>query len=114
MENALYNDLARRGYDVDVGIVEKNGKDQDGRSFRQQLEVDFVVNKGSRRHYIQCALGIDDPGKKSQELESLKRIPDSFGKYVVIKGHMKPWVDDLGIRYMGIEQFLLDDNPLTM
>ena len=114
MENALYNDLVRRGYDVDVGIIEKNGKNQEGKSYRQNLEIDFVVNRGSRRHYIQCALDVDDPAKRSQELESLRRIPDSFGKYVVVKGYMKPWTDDLGIRYVGIEQFLLDDDPLSI
>lgn len=114
MENALYNDLIRRGYDVDVGIIEKNGKNQEGKSYRQNLEIDFVVNRGSRRHYIQCALDVDDPAKRSQELESLRRIPDSFGKYVVVKGYMKPWTDDLGIRYVGIEQFLLDDDPLSI
>ena len=113
MENALYNDLVRRGYDVDVGIIEKNGKNREGKSYRQNLEIDFVVNRGSRRHYIQCALGIDDPTKRNQELESLRRIPDSFGKYVVVKGYMKPWTDDFGIRYVGIEQFLLDDDPLA-
>ncbi|MBQ3829579.1 MAG: ATP-binding protein [Spirochaetales bacterium] len=114
MENALYNDLVRRGYDVDVGVIEKNGKNQEGKSYRQNLEIDFVVNRGSRRHYIQCALDVDDPAKRSQELESLRRIPDSFGKYVVVKGYMKPWTDDLGIRYVGIEQFLLDEDPLSI
>ena len=114
MENALYNDLIRRGYDVDVGIIEKNGKNREGKSYRQNLEIDFVVNRGSRRHYIQCALDVDDPAKGSQELESLRRIPDSFGKYVVVKGYMKPWTDDLGIRYVGIEQFLLDEDPLSI
>ena len=99
---------------MDVGVVVKNGKDSEGNSFRQQLEVDFVVNRGSERHYIQCALDIDDPGKRSQELESLKRIPDSFSKYLVVKDYMKPWTDDLGIRYVGIEQFLLADDPLTI
>ena len=114
MENALYNDLVRRGYDVDVGVIEKNGKNREGKSYRQNLEIDFVVNRGSRRHYIQCALDVDDPAKRSQELESLRRIPDSFGKYVVVKGYMKPWTDDLGIRYVGIEQFLLDEDPLSI
>ncbi|MBQ7643638.1 MAG: ATP-binding protein, partial [Spirochaetales bacterium] len=103
-----------RGYDVDVGIIEKNGKNREGKSYRQNLEIDFVVNRGSRRHYIQCALDVDDPAKRSQELESLRRIPDSFGKYVVVKGYMKPWTDDLGIRYVGIEQFLLDEDPLSI
>ena len=74
MENILYNDLIRRGMNVDVGTVEYNTKDSDGKKIRKQLEVDFVVNKGSKRFYIQSALSIADPEKKEQEIASLKRI----------------------------------------
>ncbi len=109
MENALYNDLVRRGFDVDVGVVEQNAKDSSGKNIRRQLEVDFVVNRGDERCYIQSALSIDDPGKKEQELASLIRIPDSFRKIVVVKDFIKPWQDERGIRYIGIEDFLLDE-----
>lgn len=78
MENVLYNDLIRRGMNVDVGVVEYNTKDADGKKIRKQLEVDFVVNQGGKRFYIQSALSIADPDKKEQEIESLKRIPDFF------------------------------------
>lgn len=109
MENILYIDLIRRGLDVDVGVVEYNTKDASGKKIRKQLEVDFVVNKGSARYYIQSALSISDPQKKEQEIASLKRIPDSFSKIVVTKDYLNPWQDDNGILYMGIEQFLLND-----
>ena len=109
MENVLYNDLIRRGYDVDVGVVEQNVRKDDGKKARKQLEVDFVVNRGEERYYIQSALSIDDPDKKAQEIASLIRIPDSFKKIVVVKDYIKPWRDEHGIQYVGIEDFLLDE-----
>ena len=71
MENVLYNDLIRRGFDVDVGIVEYNTKDKSGKKIRKQLEVDFVVNRGDERYYIQSALSVHEPEKKAQETASL-------------------------------------------
>lgn len=112
MENVLYNDLIRRGMNVDVGVVEYNTKDVDGKKIRKQLEVDFVVNQGGKRFYIQSALSIADPDKKEQEIESLKRIPDSFSKMVVVRDYLKPWQDENGITYVGIEQFLLNEELL--
>lgn len=109
MENVLYNDLIRRGFDVDVGVVEQNLRDASGKNIRKQLEVDFVVNKGGERYYIQSVLSIDDPDKKEQEIASLIRIPDSFRKIVVVKDYIKPWKDENGIQYIGIEDFLLGE-----
>ncbi len=113
MENILYNDLVRRGYDVDVGVVEQNTQDEAGKNIRKQLEVDFVVNRGEERYYIQSALSIEDPKKKEQEIASLIRIPDSFKKIVVIKDYVRPWRDDNGIQYVGIEDFLLDEGLIS-
>lgn len=112
MENILYNDLVRRDLDVDIGIVEYNMKDSAGKKVRKQLEVDFVVNRGSERCYIQSALNISEPEKKEQEIASLLRIPDSFRKIVVVKDYLKPWTDEHGIQYIGIEQFLLSEDLL--
>lgn len=112
MENVLYNDLIRRGMDVDIGVVEYNTKDSAGKKIRKQLEVDFVVNKGEKRFYIQSALSIADPEKKEQEIASLKRIPDSFSKIVVVRDYLNPWQDENGIVYLGIEQFLLNEDIL--
>ena len=113
MENVLYNDLVRRGFDVDVGIVEQNITDDSGKKIRKQLEVDFVVNKGEKRCYIQSALSVADPDKMKQEIASLTRIPDSFRKIVVVKDYIKPWQDENGIFFIGVEDFLLDENIIS-
>ena len=88
MENILYNELIRRGYNVDVGIVTTSRRIVDEakreKKIRVQLEVDFVVNKGQQRYYIQSALNISDPGKREQEINSLNRIDDSFRKNVTL------------------------------
>lgn len=113
MENVLYSDLIRRGFDVDVGVVEQNATDENGKKVRKQLEVDFVVNRGDERYYIQSVLSIEDPEKRIQEIASLIRIPDSFRKIVVVKDYMKLWQDENGIQYIGVEQFLLDEKILS-
>ncbi len=112
MENIIYNDLIRRGFDVDVGVVEYNTRDEDDKKIRKQLEVDFVINRGNQRYYIQSALTIDDPDKRRQETESLIQIPDFFKKIVVVKDNIEPWRDDSGILYIGVEQFLLEEDAL--
>lgn len=114
MENVLYCDLLRRGFDVDVGVVEHNIKTETGKSIRKQLEVDFVVNRGNRRYYIQSALTVADPEKKKQEIAPLVRIQDSFSKMVVVRDHIKPWRDENGILFIGIEQFLLDESAVDL
>lgn len=113
MENVIYNDLVRRGFDVDVGVVELSTRDENKMKTRKQLEVDFVVNRGNQRYYIQSALSIDDPEKRKQETESLIQIPDSFRKIVVVKDNIEPWYDDNGILYIGVEQFLLEEDRLA-
>ncbi len=114
MENVLYCDLIRRGYDVDVGVVEQNIKTTEGKKIRKQLEVDFVVNRGDERFYIQSAFSVAESEKRMQEIASLVRIPDSFGKIVVTRDYIKPWRDENGILYMGVEQFLLDENAIHL
>jgi predicted AAA+ superfamily ATPase len=114
MENIIYNELSARDFDVDVGVVEYNGKNKSGKSQRAQLEVDFVANKSSRRYYIQSALSIADEEKRAQETNSLYRINDSFKKIIVVKDDIIPWHDELGIVYIGIEQFLLDENAMDL
>ena len=81
MENIVYNELLVRGYNVDVGIVDVMAKNVDSKRVRKQLEVDFVVNQGSQRYYIQVAYDMDTEEKQTQELNSLRNIPDSFKKY---------------------------------
>ena len=112
MENIIFNELKIRGFDVDVGVVEHNTKDKDGKGHRNFLEIDFVANMGGKRFYIQSAMNIDDEEKRYQEINSLCRINDSFKKFVVIKDNIEPWQDDKGILYIGIEQFLLEKDWL--
>lgn len=114
MENIIYNELMVREFDVDVGIVEYNYKDKEGKSKRKQLEVDFVVNKGSQRYYIQSALNIDEESKREQETLALNRINDSFKKIIVVKDDIIPWHDEKGVLYIGIRQFLLDENAMDL
>ena len=110
MENIIYNELIIRGFDVDVGVVEYNFKDEFGKSKRIQYEIDFVANSGSRRVYIQSALNISSTEKREQESKSLNKVDDSFKKIIVIKDDIIPWYDEKGILYVGIKQFLLDES----
>lgn len=114
MENIIFNELAMREFDVDVGIVEYNHKDSDGKKVRANLEIDFVANKDSSRYYIQSALSVDDERKRLQETNSLNRVGDSFKKIVVVKDNIIPWHDEKGILYLGIEKFLLDENAVDL
>ena len=109
----MCNGLRPRCFVGEVGVVEHNVRYESGKNVRKQLEVDFVVNRGDERYYIQSALSIDDPEKKEQEIASLIRIPDSFKKIVVVKDYVKPWRDENGIQYVGIEDFLLDESLIT-
>ena len=108
MENILYNELCIRGFDVDIGFVEWNYKDKEGKSKKSNLEIDFIVNDGSRKYYIQSAFSIGDEEKLLQEIRPYNLIKDSFKKIVVIKDNIIPWHDENGILYVGIEKFLLD------
>lgn len=112
MENIVYNELLIRGYNVDVGIVEIFGKDGEGKTTRKQLEIDFVVNQGSQRYYIQVAYDMSSEEKQAQEFNSLRNIPDSFKKIVIVNGTKKPWRNDEGFVIMGMKYFLLNADSL--
>ena len=108
MENIIYNELCCRGFNVDVGVVEYNYKDEQGRSKRTKLEVDFVVNRADHRCYIQSAFAIPDEEKRLQETNSLRRTGDSYRKIVVLRTPVTPWHDENGIFYIGLEDFCLN------
>ncbi len=107
MENLIYNELRGRGYNVDVGVVPYNGKNAQGVSFRTQLEVDFVCNKGSQRLYVQSALALPTQEKINQETKSLRRIDDGFQKMVVVGDHTIGSHDESGILFINIYDFLM-------
>ena len=113
MENAIYNELIYRGYSVDVGVVETR-VDEGGKKVRKQLEVDFVVNQFNKRYYIQSAFLISDREKFEQEQTPLVKIPDSFKKIVVVGNNTPIWRNEEGITFMGIYDFLLNENSLDL
>lgn len=110
MENVLYNELRYRGFDVDVGVVDWNYKDEEKKSQRKRLEIDFVCRKGNEKYYIQSAYAIQDAEKKLQETRGFKLINDSFKKILVIKEDIIPRQDENGILCVGIQDFLLDES----
>ncbi len=112
MENIVYNELAIRGYSIDVGNVEVNQKNEDGKSERKQYEVDFVCNKGSNRCYIQVAYMMENQEKIDKETRGLNKIKDSFKKIVILKDCYLPWYDENGIFYIGLKDFLLNKDLL--
>ena len=111
MENIIYNDLLRRGFNVDVGVMEYF-TNVAGKTRRAELEVDFVINKGNLRYYIQSAFAINNNEKREQERNSLKRIDDSFKKIIIVKDNIVPRYDEYGIYYIGIMDFLLREDFL--
>ena len=112
MENIIYTELRRRGFNVDVGIVEKRKIDKNGKKDYKQLEIDVVANKGSDKYYIQSAYSIEDNNKKEQELQSLLSVSDNFKKLVIVYDSFIKWQDDNGIIYISIYDFLLNENSL--
>lgn len=109
MENLIYIELIRRGYRVDVGVVELT-RVIDGKKKQSQYEIDFIVNTGREKIYIQSALNVDTVEKKSQETFSLKNSGDFFKKMVILDGNSKLWTDDDGIMYVGVIPFLLEES----
>lgn len=113
MENIIYNELIARRYNVDIGIVENYTNDKDGKTIRSNYEVDFIVNKGAKKYYIQSAYQLTNDTKENQEKQSLRRIDDSFKKIIIVKDNIKTRIDNDGIITMGLYYFLLNENSLN-
>ena len=109
MENIIYNELKYKGFNVDVGFVETWENKSSGKSFRHGLEVDFVVNKGAERIYIQSAFKLPTDEKKEQEERPLLNINDSFKKIIITGENIKRKTDEKGILTIGLLDFLLDE-----
>ena len=114
MENIIYNELRIRGYHVDVGLVEQFGKNSENKTTKKQLEVDFVVTRGSEKYYIQSAFAMNSEGKQEQEDRPLNAIGDSFKKIIIVRDNIKVRRNDMGIVTIGIRNFLLDENSLNL
>lgn len=114
MENIIYNELRSRGYSVDVGVVEKRGKNKDGKEERTYLEIDFIANLGSKRYYIQSAFSMPTEEKRDQEKSSLINVGDSFKKIIIVKDVVNVTRDEEGITTMSVYDFLLKENSLEL
>ena len=112
MENVIYNELRRRGYQVDVGVVPVAERSEDGSVRRRQPEVDFVCNLGTSRYYIQSAFSIPDEEKRRQETSSLRKIDDGFKKIIITHDVLPAQYDDHGILTINIYDFLLQPDAL--
>lgn len=113
MENIIYNELLCREYSVDVGVVEIVETNA-GKRTKKQCEIDFVVNRGLKKYYIQSALSVSEPAKLETELRPLKNTKDFFKKIIITKTSMRPWTDDDGILHLGLYEFLLNENSLEL
>ena len=114
MENIIYNELRIRGFHVDVGVIEKFGKNEDDKTTKKQLEIDFIATKGSEKYYIQSAFSMPTPEKREQEVRSLNSISDSFKKIIVVRDNIKLRRDERGINTIGLRSFLMDENSILL
>lgn len=112
MENIIYNELRMRGYRVDVGLVETWKTSTEGKNVRVPLEVDFVVNKGAERIYIQSAFRMPTEDKVVQEKRSLLNTNDNFRKIIIVGDDIKRKTDEQGIITMSLYDFLLDPHSI--
>ena len=112
MENIIYNELRMRGYRIDVGLVETWKTSTEGKNVRVPLEVDFVVNKGAERIYIQSAFRMPTEDKVVQEKRSLLNTNDNFRKIIIVGDDIKRKTDEQGIITMSLYDFLLDPHSI--
>lgn len=107
MENIIYLELKKRGYTVDVGVVELRTN-----TSTKQLEIDFIASRGSEKYYIQSSLNLDTTEKKEQEIRPLANTEDFFKKIIIVKDDIVKYTNEKGIVIMGIYDFLLDEDSL--
>ena len=108
MENVIYNELRLRGYSVDVGVVENVSRESGGEPSRNRLEVDFVVNSGNKRYYIQSAYNIASEEKMRQEQASLLSINDAFRKIIIVNQPIMSGYNEQGILMLSLQDFLME------
>jgi len=94
MENAVYQHLQNKGYNVRVGQLQK-------------AEIDFVASKGDERLYVQVSYLISNPETRKREFGNLININDNFPKYVVTMDPLADYGDYNGIKSMHLRTFLL-------
>lgn len=112
MENAIYNELRRRGATVDVGMVEMWEKDSQGLTVRKQTEIDFVVNKMPQKIYIQSALELSSRAKTAQEQRPLINVNDNFKKVIIVGEQCLPWMNEDGVQIISVYDFLMGNDDI--
>lgn len=96
LENIVYLELIRRGYDVYVGKV-------------NDLEIDFVVSNERGRVYFQVAATVRSEEVLRRELAPLQQLPDHYPKYILTLDN-DPEADYEGIRRMNALEWLVGEN----
>jgi len=95
LENIIYNELSRRGYNVYIGKL--NNK-----------EIDFIAEKKNQRVYIQVSYKLENEKTILREFEPLLAVRDHYPKYVVsMDGHFRDNID--GVRHIGLYDFITSD-----
>ena len=92
LENIVYMELLRRGYEVNVGVLNKK-------------EIDFVGKKGDEKIYIQVSYLLASDETMEREFSSLEEIQDNYKKYVVTMDEIDRSRN--GIKHINIKDFLL-------
>ena len=114
IENCVYNELKTRGYDVDVGFIEKKFKDKNGKRQYKQNEVYFIARKYDKQYYIQVVDKMPKYGHEENEYESLRSVPGSFKKLLVVNDNFIEYTNNDGILIISLEKFLLDYRSLDL
>lgn len=94
LENIVYLELIRRGYKVFIGKI-------------NDLEVDFIAEKGDEKIYIQVSATVLDPLTLKREITPLEKIKDNYPKYVVTMNELP--INKDGIKQINIIDFLMND-----
>ena len=110
METRRYTGLVSRGLSVDGGVVCARTVNDKGSSVRSPREIDFVVNSGGRRVYIQSAYAMETPEKAAAEVRPFALTGDSFPKIIVRRDTAGRWYDESGVLNINVMDFLLDKN----
>lgn len=112
MENIIYNELVKRGYSVDIGVVDSYENDENQKTSKRTREIDYIINKGDKKYYIQSAVNLYDEEKERKEILPLLLTNDFFKKVIITKSTIKQWQDERGIVHQGLYDFLLDEDCL--
>jgi len=94
LENIVYIELLRRGYDVKIGII-------------NEKEIDFVCHKDKEKIYIQVTYQLENDETIEREFSGLAKINDNFDKYVLSMDKLD--FSGNGLKHRNIIDFLISD-----